>query len=130
MGTPSDTVRAQDAQTLLNFGFQHYDTVRVHEKGTSIAKVRIWKGAANDVLVGMDATILVAIPRGTNDKVKAELATDQPLYAPITKGQRLGVVKVSYEGRSLGEHPAVALDGVAPAGFIGRTWDAVRLWMK
>ncbi|MFN0299895.1 MAG: D-alanyl-D-alanine carboxypeptidase family protein [Burkholderiales bacterium] len=130
MGTPSDTIRAQEAQTLLNFGFQHYDTVRVHEKGASIAKVRIWKGGANEVDVGMDATILVAIPKGTNDKIKAELATEQPIFAPITRGQRLGTVKVSYEGRSLGEHPAVALDAVGPAGLFGRGWDTVKLWFK
>ena len=130
MGTPSDTIRAQEAQTLLNFGFQHYDTVRVHEKGASIAKVRIWKGGANDVDVGMDATILVAIPKGTNDKIKAELATEQPIFAPITRGQRLGTVKVSYEGRSLGEHPAVALEAVGPAGLFGRGWDTVKLWFR
>ncbi len=130
MGTPSDTIRAQEAQTLLNFGFQHYDTVRVHEKGASIAKVRIWKGGANEVDVGMDATILVAIPKGTNDKIKAELATEQPIFAPITRGQRLGTVKVSYEGRSLGEHPAVALEAVGPAGLFGRGWDTVKLWFK
>ncbi len=130
MGTPSDTIRAQEAQTLLNFGFQHYDTVRVHEKGASIAKVRIWKGGANEVDVGMDATILVAIPKGTNDKIKAELATEQPIFAPITRGQRLGTVKVSYEGRSLGEHPAVALEAIGPAGLFGRGWDTVKLWFK
>ncbi len=130
MGTPSDTIRAQEAQTLLNFGFQHYDTVRVHEKGASIAKVRIWKGGANEVDIGMDATILVAIPKGTNDKIKAELATEQPIFAPITRGQRLGTVKVSYEGRSLGEHPAVALEAVGPAGLFGRGWDTVKLWFK
>ncbi len=130
MGTPSDTIRAQEAQTLLNFGFQHYDTVRVHEKGASIAKVRVWKGTTNEVPIGMDATILVAIPRGTNDKIKAELATEQPVYAPITKGQRLGTVKVSYEGRPLGDHPAIALEGVSSAGIFGRAWDTVKLWIK
>ncbi len=130
MGTPSDTIRAQEAQTLLNFGFQHYDTVRVHEKGASIAKVRIWKGGANEVDIGMDATILVAIPKGTNDKIKAELATEQPIFAPITRGQRLGTVKVSYDGRFLGEHPAVALEAVGPAGLFGRGWDTVKLWFR
>ena len=130
MGTPSDTIRAQEAQTLLNFGFQHYDTVRVHEKGTSIAKVRVWKGTTSEVAVGMDATILVAIPRGTNDKIKAELATEQPVYAPITKGQRMGTVKVSYEGRPLGDHPAIALEAVSSAGIVGRAWDTMKLWIK
>ena len=53
-----------------------------------------------------------------------------PIFAPITQGQRLGTVKVSYEGRSLGEHPAVALEAVEPAGLFGRGWDTVKLWFR
>ena len=78
MGTPSDTIRAQEAQTLLNFGFQHYDTVRVHEKGASIAKVRIWKGGANEVDVGMDATILWPSRRGQTTRSRPSSQPSNP----------------------------------------------------
>jgi len=130
MGTASDSIRMQEAQNLLNFGFQHYDTVRVHEKGAPISSVRVWKGHANEVAVGLDANVLVAIPRGTNDRIKADLVTAQPLVAPITQGQKVGQVKVTYEGRVLGEYPAVALGTVEASNLFGRAWDTLRLWFK
>jgi serine-type D-Ala-D-Ala carboxypeptidase (penicillin-binding protein 5/6) len=130
MGTVSDSARTQESQTLLNFGFQFYDTVRVHEKGATISKMRLWKGTESDVAVGVDSTVFVAIPKGTNEKIKAELVSQQPLIAPLTKGQRVGVIKVNYEGRLMSEHPVVALADVGQTNVLGRAWDTMRLWFK
>jgi D-alanyl-D-alanine carboxypeptidase (penicillin-binding protein 5/6) len=33
-------------------------------------------------------------------------------------------------GTPVAEVPLVVLEPVAQAGFIGRTWDALRLWIK
>ena len=54
----------------------------------------------------------------------------QPLIAPIQKGQEVGRIKLSLEGKPIGEYPVVALEEVPVAGFVGRTWDALRLWIK
>lgn len=130
MGTASDSARIQESQTLLNFGFQFYDTVRVHEKNALISKVRLWKGTDSEVGVGVDTSVFVAIPKGTNDKIKADLVSQQPLVAPVVKGQRVGVMKISYDGRQMSEYPVIALGDVAQANILGRAWDTVRLWFK
>jgi serine-type D-Ala-D-Ala carboxypeptidase (penicillin-binding protein 5/6) len=130
MGASSDNVRAQESQTLLNFGFQFFDTVRVYERAKPVSSLRVWKGTAQNFAVGVDQDIFVAIPRGTNDKIKADLATQQPLVAPIAKGQKIGTVKVAYDGKPVGEYPVLALEEVPVAGFFGRAWDSVMLWIK
>jgi len=56
--------------------------------------------------------------------------SQQPLVAPLTKGQRVGVLRVTHDGKPVGEYPLVALEPVAQAGFFGRTWDTLRLWLK
>ena len=50
--------------------------------------------------------------------------------APLTKGQQAGVLKVTVADQPLLDVPLLALEDVAQAGLIGRTWDAVRLWIK
>ena len=130
MGTASDNVRTQESQTLLNFGFQFFDTVQLHEKGKPISSLRVWKGSSNELKAGVDSDLFVAIPKGTNDKIKAELSSQQPLLAPIVKGQRIGTLKVAYDGREVSEYPVVALEEVALAGWFGRALDTVRLWIK
>jgi len=130
LGAPSDSARTQEAQVLLNFGFQMFDTVKVQEKDKPISAVRVWKGKSNDVRAGLTEDLLVAIPRGSNDKLKADFISAQPLVAPVPRGQRVGTLKVTYDARPLGEYPVVALDEIPVAGFFGRMWDTMRLWIK
>lgn len=130
MGTASDNLRTQESQTLLNFGFQFFDTVQLHEKGKQIANLRIWKGSLNGLKAGVESDLFVAIPKGTNEKVRAELASQQPLVAPITKGQRIGSMRIAYDGREVSEVPVIALEDVPLAGWFGRSLDTVRLWLQ
>jgi D-alanyl-D-alanine carboxypeptidase (penicillin-binding protein 5/6) len=70
------------------------------------------------------------VPKGEQDKLKAELVSQQPLVAPLAKGQSVGVLRVTYDGKPLGEYPLVALEPVPVAGLLGRMWDTLRLWLK
>jgi D-alanyl-D-alanine carboxypeptidase (penicillin-binding protein 5/6) len=56
--------------------------------------------------------------------------SEQPLVAPVGAGQKVGVVKVTLDGKPLGEFPVIALESVPVAGLVGRAWDSLRLWMK
>ena len=54
----------------------------------------------------------------------------EPLVAPVVKGQRLGTVRVSLEGKPMAEFPLVALDDVPIANIFKRAWDTIRLWFQ
>ncbi len=130
LNAPSNAVRTQEAQLLLNFGFQMFDTIRVQEKDKPVSTLTLWKGKSPTVTAGVAQDVVVAIPRGSNDKLTADLTSQQPLVAPIARGQRLGTLKVSYEGKVVGEYPVIAREEVPVAGLAGRMWDTIRLWMK
>jgi len=128
VGTNSDSLRAQESQKLLNFGFQLYDSVRVYAKGTTISTLKVWKGSDSRLNVGVPNDLVVSVPRGTNDKVKAEFIAQEPLVAPVAAGQRVGTLRVLLENRVMGEYPVVALSAVSVAGIFGRAWDTLLLW--
>lgn len=130
MGTASDGARAQESQKLLNYGFQFYDSVRVYRKDQTVSTLKVWKGAETHVKAGPSRDLYLTLPRGEAQKLKAELVSQQPLVAPIGAGQQVAVVRVSLEGKPVGEYPIVALDNVPVAGFFGRIWDTMRLWLK
>jgi D-alanyl-D-alanine carboxypeptidase (penicillin-binding protein 5/6) len=52
------------------------------------------------------------------------------LFAPLQKNQTVATLKVMLDQAPLVEIPLLALTGVEEAGFIGRTWDALTLWLK
>jgi D-alanyl-D-alanine carboxypeptidase (penicillin-binding protein 5/6) len=130
LGSTSEATRAQESLKLLNWGFQFFDSVKLYPAGSEVRSIDVWKGAARSVKVGVDRDLLVTVPKGEADKLKAELVSQQPLEAPLAKGQRVGVLRVTHDGKPYGEYPLVALEPVALAGFFGRMWDTLRLWLK
>jgi serine-type D-Ala-D-Ala carboxypeptidase (penicillin-binding protein 5/6) len=130
LGSTSEATRAQESLKLLNWGFQFFDSVKLYPAGSAVRSLDVWKGAARSVKVGVDRDLLVSVPKGEADKLKAELVSQQPLMAPLAKGQHVGVLRVTHDGKPYGEYPLVALEPVALAGFFGRAWDTLRLWLK
>ena len=130
LGGVSENGRAQESLKLLNWGYQFFDSVKLYGGGQPVRSLEVWKGAEREVKVGVKSDLLVAVPKGEADKLKAELVSQQPLLAPLSQGQRVGTVRVSFEGKPLGEYPLVTLQPVATAGLFGRAWDTLRLWFK
>lgn len=130
LGAASDAARASEAQKLLNYGFQFYDTVQLYQNGAQVSALKVWKGATNAVPAGFVADQYVTLPKGQAQQLKLTLEAVEPLLAPITRGQRVGMVKVTLEGKPVGEYPLVALMEVPLASLFGRAWDTIRLWFK
>ena len=130
LGAPSDAARAGESQKLLNYGFQFYDTVQLYQNGQAVNSVKVWKGAEREVQAGFVVDQYVTLPKGQAQKLKLAMETSEPLVAPVTRGQRVGLVRVSLDNSPVGEFPLVALSDVAPASFFWRAWDTMRLWFK
>jgi len=130
LGTESETIRAQESLKLLNYGFQFFDTVQLYKANEELSRFRIWKGEKNEVPVGFLNDFVMSLPKNQADRLQASLASQQPLVAPVQKGQEVGRLTLTLDGQTVGEYPVVALEDVAVAGFFGRLWDALRLWIK
>jgi D-alanyl-D-alanine carboxypeptidase (penicillin-binding protein 5/6) len=129
-GATSESSRAIEAQKLLNYGLQHYDTVRLYGKGAVVAELPVWKGAAKTLKAGLAEDLYVSIPRGQGDQLKATLSSRQPLLAPVASQQPVAVLKVAFDGKPLGEFAVVALESVRVASLLGRAWDSLLLWFE
>lgn len=130
LGTASETARATESQKLLNYGFQNFESVKLYDKNQPVANVQIWKGAGNSLKAGFSDDLYVSLPKGQADKLKANLESRQPLIAPVSAGQKVGVMKLTLDSKPYAEIPVVALEAVAVAGILGRGWDSIRLFFK
>jgi len=130
LGASSDAARAVESQKLLNWGFQAFDTVQLYQSGQQVTALRVWKGEKSEVSAGFQADRYLTLPKGRADKLALTLVAQEPLLAPIVRGDRVGIVKVSLEGKPVTEFPLIALEEIPAAGIFGRMWDTVRLWFK
>ena len=127
LGARSDARRTQDALQLLNYGFEHFDSVLLYRSRQPVKTLPLYRGASPSVNLGFMQDFHLLIPHGSGARVKAQIITQQPVSAPVRKGQRLGTLRLTLDGKSLGDHPLVALQDVSVAGFVGRSWDSIRL---
>ena len=131
MGTDSKTARANEAQKLLNWGYTAFDDVRLVEGGKAVATVPVWKGQQAQVGLGSAQPVFVTVPKGEGERLKTQIERTDPLVAPLSRGQRVGTLKVSTSsGAAVAQVPLTVLEPVAQAGIFGRAWDALRLWIK
>ena len=130
LGAKSEEMRADESLKLLNWGYQFFDSVKLYDKDQAVKSLRVWKGSSNEVKVGFDRPIIVSVPKGDTDKLKANLLAQQPLVAPVAQGQRVGELRLTLDGKPMGEYPLLALQPVGAAGIFGRAWDTLRLWLK
>ncbi len=130
MGDTSENQRAVDTQALLNWGFRFYESHVLYTANKPLATPRIWKGGANNVAVGVAQPLLVSTPRGKYDQLKASMDLPKSLVAPIAKGQKLGMVKVTLDGKLIAQSPLVALNAVDEAGFFKRLWHELLMWWQ
>jgi D-alanyl-D-alanine carboxypeptidase (penicillin-binding protein 5/6) len=130
MGDTSENQRAVDAQALLNWGFRFYETHAMYNANKPLATPNVWKGARNTVSVGVAQPLLVSIPRGKYEQLKANMDLPKSLIAPIAKGQKLGTVKVTLDGKLVAQSPLVALEAVEEGGFFKRLWHELLMWWQ
>ena len=130
MGSDSEKQRAEDSLALLNWGFRFYETHKLYEPGKPVAQLKVWKGKADQVQLGVAQPLLVSVPRGRYAELKPAMEVPKSLVAPIEAGQAIGTVKVSLDGEVVAQAPLVAIGAVEEAGFFKRLWDAFWMWWE
>ena len=118
LGSPSREERNADLATLLEYGLAQYRRVDVIVPGHTYATVILPYGRSPLELVAPSAVRAAARIQGALvERVVAPVAVG----LPISKGERLGTVQVTYRGRLVAQRPLVATRSVAAPGALGRT---------
>jgi serine-type D-Ala-D-Ala carboxypeptidase (penicillin-binding protein 5/6) len=131
LNTTSMDARANEGQKLLNWGYQAFDAVRLFDDGQPMVSPQVWKGTSAQAKLGAAAGVFVTVPKGEGGKLQTKIERTDPLVAPLTKGQRVGTIKISTaSGQAVLELPLVVMEPVEQAGLLGRAWDSLRLWIK
>ncbi|ARP91162.1 peptidase [Bordetella genomosp. 9] len=129
MGTPSDKVRTAATGTLLNWGFQNFETVKLYAKGQSVGTSTVWKGRQSQVLVGFDRDVYATVPRAWAPRLQKAVARQGPLVAPLALNTQVGTADLQVEGHTIASYPVVTLQPVEAGGVFARGWDSMRLWV-
>lgn len=130
VGTANDAARTENSLKLLNWSFQNFETVKLYDANNPAVTARVWEGAVENVGLGTADALWLTVPRGKSAEIKPVANYTQPLLAPLSKGDKVGTLTLSLDGKTLAEQPLLVLEDVPEAGFFGRMADKVRLMFE
>jgi D-alanyl-D-alanine carboxypeptidase (penicillin-binding protein 5/6) len=118
---PSEAARDDDTIALFDYAFKHFQRIRAVVKGRTMATVpiRMRAGARLDLVAGR--TLRRIVRRGHRRDVKIAVHAPDNVAGPIWRGQRLGRIEVTQNGRHVATVPLVAANHVAAAGIAQQT---------
>ena len=129
MGSASTRSRASETRSLLNYGFRFYQTLEPVIADAVLGQARVWQGQRDVLDAGVLSSLVMTVPR-SNAEPELDIVFDEPLIAPIQRGDSVGSLVVTLDGEVVHEQPLQALADVPAAGFFARLWDAVLLWLQ
>ncbi len=130
MGTDSDELRMRESQKLLSYGFRNFETRRIYDSNVMLKNAELWFGEADAIELGIAEDLYVTIPRGAYDMVSAEMNLPELIEAPLTKGEKLGELRLILDNEIISRTPMITLSGAEEAGFFSRIWQSVALFFQ
>jgi D-alanyl-D-alanine carboxypeptidase (penicillin-binding protein 5/6) len=129
LGTRSTSARKNETRSLLNYGFRWFETLNYFAPGEALDEPRIWKGQLDRLQVGLLEPAILTIQRGKKKFLTTEIEIKESLEAPVALGDAVGTIRLTLDGETVYQAPAVALIAVESSGFFARLWDMVLMWI-
>ena len=130
MGAPTVQSRADETRALFNWGFGAYEKVRPYQPGTAVTTTSVDFGKADSLPVGIAHDWEVTVPRAQPQSLQTSFQFNKDITAPIAKGDAVGNVVATVNGKWLAQEPLIALVPVERAGFLQRSWQHIRKLFK
>ena len=117
---PSSNDRFSDAKMMLDWGFASFESVTPDYDKTAIRAVPVCRGIKQSVEVQAPKLQKLLLKTGEKANLQTTVALAEDVFAPVEKGQELGSLTVSLNGKPLAEYPLYAAEDVRARTL----WDA------
>jgi len=114
----------------MEWAFRAFMPITLFKKSEEVTQADVWLGNTAKVPLMVSDDIKITLPVATANKLKATVIMENPVAAPIKKGEKLATLKITAPGIQTKEVELVAGREVRQLGFIGRLGAAIKhvLW--
>lgn len=124
-GLGSVRARTSESQSLIEWGFREFDNYNLLSVDEPVENADVWLGTAKTVPLVLKEDLLLTLPRSARKKMKVSVIVEEPVPAPIEKGQRIATLKIAAPEIETIELPLFAGAGVERLGVLNRVMAAV-----
>ncbi|SES70280.1 D-alanyl-D-alanine carboxypeptidase (penicillin-binding protein 5/6) [Natronincola peptidivorans] len=115
LAAPTSPIRFSEASKLLDYGFANFNTVKVAEKDGDLGTIVVDKGKQQVLHVTVMEDLNVLVKKGEESSIKKEIILPQSIKAPIQKGEKIGEIIVTMDGKEVGKTNLISAENVEHA---------------
>ena len=127
LGSDSPAIRTSETEKLLDYGFRFFETQSVNDISH---QVPVYKSEKANIKVGVADSSFLTLPRNQFRYTTQTINLNQDLIAPISQGEQVGELVVSFNDQNIATLPLIALENAAEAGFISKMIDTIKLLFR
>ena len=127
LGSDSPAIRTSETEKLLDYGFRFFETQSVNDISH---QVRVYKSEKANIKVGVADSSFLTLPRNQFRYTTQTINLNQDLIAPISQGEQVGELVVSFNDQNIATLPLIALENATEAGFISKMIDTIKLLFR
>jgi serine-type D-Ala-D-Ala carboxypeptidase (penicillin-binding protein 5/6) len=124
-GFPTKNARSKESAKLLGWGLRNFDTVQVAKKNKTITNLNVWLGKKHSLEVSIDEDIYFTIPRRKKNTIKAVVSYNEPLRAPIKKGDKVALLNIYILDELVKSVDVIANENVKKNNIIARIFKKI-----
>ncbi len=122
-GLPSKKARSTESERLIDWAFRTFGNYKLFSAGEQVTEAEVWLGTQPKVPLVIEKELELTLNRRVRRDMKVSVAYQEPLPAPIRKGDTVAVLKVELPEQDTMEIPLVAGEDVNRLGLFSR-WGA------
>lgn len=103
LGAPTSAKRFDGARALLDYGFANYSVNTQVTAGDNMGSVPVAKGETDRVEAIASDGCSVLVKKGEEEGIEKEIVLDENVTAPVRAGDKIGTVRVTRGGETIGE---------------------------
>ncbi|MFA7495829.1 MAG: D-alanyl-D-alanine carboxypeptidase family protein [Acidithiobacillus sp.] len=126
MGAPSWPNGVNDVVALLDYGYRFTTDHTVSTAGTVVGTYSDTRLQPDKLPVTVAQNVVVMIPTGAEKYLKTQVSYQKVGGKGIQKGQQLGEMTVSLQGKVVGKTALIAGEAAKSAGTFGSLWNRIQ----
>ena len=130
MRAPTAKERFADAQKLLDYGFSNYSATNLGKQGEVVQQINVNKGSKQTMNAILEEDVNIISSKKNAGEITKEIQLENTINAPILKGQKLGEIQYSMNGKVVRTVNIVAEEEIEKQKFSNITANILKSWFN